>query len=101
MLPAITDFFQTTLTDNLTKFLQPTYITVASIFTLLNLLFVFPDLVSHNILFAVGLLSLNTVVQTILIAVIILVLAYLLLSSSSAMLSFFTGDSLSKALLGR
>ena len=101
MLPAITDFFQTALTDNLKKFLQPTYLIVAAIFTLLNLLIIFPDLVTHNILFAVRLLSLNAVQQSILIVVVIFVLAYLLLSASGTIFSLMTGESWDKSLIGR
>lgn len=47
------------------------------------------------------LLSLNAVQQTILIAVIIFVLAYLLLSASGTIFSLMTGESWDKSLIGR
>lgn len=102
MLPAISDFFKDTFTENITKLLQPASLIASSIFFILNLLFIFPALVDKDIPIATGLVSLNAALQVVLAVTIVLVIAYLLLSFNNSILKLMTGELWSDSpLLGR
>src|SRR5947207_3421751 len=92
MWPILDSFFQSTLTNNISKFSQPAYITVSFIFVLLNIVFISPDLVAHNVVFIVNLLGSNAILQTIIVATVVLVLGHLLMTFQSTILKFMAGE---------
>ena len=100
MLSAIPDFLQTIFSDSLSKFFQPTYLVVAFTFTFLNLTFIFPLLAALKIPFVLALLSLNPLLQSLLISLTVLVTGYLLLSLNNFVLKFLTGELWNSSLLG-
>lgn len=101
MVSAISTFFQSIFNDSLTKFIQPTYLTTAFIFVLLNFMFIYPDMVAHNVIYIIYLNDINPVIQAILVAAIVLILAYVLLSLNSYFLAFLTGELWCESLIGR
>ncbi|MHB8595907.1 MAG: hypothetical protein ACYDER_03755 [Ktedonobacteraceae bacterium] len=100
MLPAFSDFFGTTFTDNLGKFLQPTYIVISALFLLLNLLFIVPPLAAQNVMFASQLSSMDSNTKTIVGIAAILVVAYIFLSLNKVTLRIMTGEAWMFTLLG-
>lgn len=100
MIAAISDFFQSTFTGSLTRFIQTNYVVVSAIFLFLNILLIIPDMIAHDVLFSSSLLSLNPVLQGALVGVLVLVLAYLLACMSSSILRFMMGESWSTSFPG-
>jgi hypothetical protein len=92
MLPAISDFFSKTLTESLTKLLQPAGLIGSSILIILNLLFIFPGLVEKNVPLAVDILNFSPALQVVLVVSFVLLIAYLLLSFQNSILKIFTGE---------
>jgi hypothetical protein len=92
MLPAISDFIKGVLSPDLLKALQPAGVVASSVLLLLNVLFIFPELVDRGVPFAIGLLGLGTVWQAAVATALVLLFAYLLVSLNALTLTVFTGE---------
>lgn len=97
MLPVISDFLQGTLTDSLKKPLQPAGLFAAAVFVLLNLVFVFSSLGDSGSRFAS--VFPNDAWKLAVASVLVVVLAYLLLSLNTVILAAMTGESWRESLL--
>jgi hypothetical protein len=64
-------------------------------------MFIYPDMVAHNVIYIIYLNDINPVIQAILVAAIVLILAYVLLSLNSYFLAFLTGELWCESLIGR
>jgi hypothetical protein len=92
MLPAISDFLKGAFSPDLLKALQPAGLVASAVFLLVNVLFIFPELVLRNVTPAVALLGLGTAWQAAIATGLVLLLAYLLLSLNNRILAVLTGE---------
>jgi hypothetical protein len=92
MLPMVGDFLKSTFGESLKKPLQPAGLFAAAIFLFLNILFVFPTLVDQNEPLAIAIRDMGAAPQIALAAVLVLVLAYLLLSMGGSILKLMDGE---------
>ncbi|MEP6468165.1 MAG: hypothetical protein ABJC24_00180 [Chloroflexota bacterium] len=92
MLPAVAEFFKTTVDASLAKLVQPSAIVPATVFILLNALFIHPSLVAAGFGPAVGLEALPDGLKIAVLIVLILILGYVVLSLNSTFLRLATGE---------
>jgi len=100
-ISTIASFFQTAFQNIFTSLLQPAYITIASIFLLLNFIFIYPDLIANNVTYIIYLGAINPIFQVMLLTVVALILGYLFMSLNSYFLGFLTGELWYKSYFGR
>jgi hypothetical protein len=100
MLPTISDFFGTTFTDSLSKFLQPIFILLAALFSWLNLIFIIPPLAAANVPFAQQISSADTATKAIVGIPLILILSYIFLSFNTITLEIMNGEAWRDTWLG-
>lgn len=98
MLPGVTEFFSNTFNETLKRLLQPAGLIVASIFVVLNLLFIFPAVPQGTVLdispVLNGRISVDDPWNIVAVVAVVLVLSYLLLSFSGSILRLMTGEAL-------
>ncbi len=99
MVPALATFFKSTVDENLTKVLQPAGLVPAAIFVLLNLAFVYPTAQKKGLEAAQRFEALDENWQVVVIAVLILVLGYLLLSAANNVIDMLAGETWRGSLL--
>lgn len=104
MFPGISDYLKSTLGGAVSNFLQPDKIAAATIFLLLNLVDIVLSMGRFNAptqKLLNDFLSFNSALQIVLVAALILTLAYLLLSFNTVFYKLFTGESWMDSLPGQ
>lgn len=92
MLTAVSELLKGTFNESLKKLLQPAGIIAASVFLLLNVLFIVPTLEAQGVQLAVALNQLDDGWKFLLFAAFVIVFAYVLLSLGSTILRLMTGE---------
>lgn len=99
-MPALAEFLKGTVNDALTKVLQPAGLIPGALFILLNLAIVLPAATANNVGIATTYSGLASAVQVIVVGSLILVVGYLLLASSGAVLDTLAGRTWRMSILG-
>lgn len=92
MFPALATFISGTVNESLKKLVQPSGLIAASIFTLLNVLLVFPLLAGYSVTFVTHFFGLQDVWQTLALVALVLMLGYLLVSLNTFILNLMSGE---------
>jgi hypothetical protein len=91
-MPAIAAFIKGTVSESLTKLLQPAGLVPATFFVLMNLAFVYPSALDEKVRVAKTFSKLDPVWQTTTVAVLILAIGYLLLNSANTITETLSGE---------
>jgi hypothetical protein len=91
-LSAISTFFAGEINESLKRPLRPANLFAAAIFTLLNLVFVYPILLRERIVPALFFRDQSTLWQVVFVTIIVLIISYVLLSLNNSILKLFTGE---------
>jgi hypothetical protein len=92
-LPVIAEFLKGTVSESLTKLVQPAGLVPATFFALLNLAFIYPAAHADQIGLANTFAGLDETWQVVVVAALILAIGYLLLNSANAIIEILSGDS--------
>lgn len=97
-MPALAEFLKTTVTDSLTKILQPAGLIPGTLLVGLNLLFVGPVASEHGVPIAKDFTGLSDTWKVVAAAGLIFLVGYLLLSATSAILDTLAGSTWNASL---
>lgn len=98
-MPALADYLKGTLDDSLKAVVQPAGLIPGALFVLLNLAFVIPAADAREVAFVDAFSGLPNGSKIVVVAVLILLIGYLLLSSVGAVLDTLAGRSWNTSLL--
>jgi hypothetical protein len=91
-LPVVAEFLKGTVSESLTKLVQPAGLVPATFFVLLNLAFIYPAAHAEQIGLANSFAGLDEKWQVVVLAALILALGYLLLNSANSIIETLSGD---------
>jgi len=98
-MPAIAAFLKGTVSESLTKLVQPAGLVPATFFVLLNLAFIYPTTLADDVGIAKSFSGLAGVWQTVVVAALIFAIGYLLLNSVNIVTEALSGENWQRSIL--
>src|SRR5688572_4516956 len=92
MVPAVSEFLKGGIGESVKKLVQPSAVVPATVFVILNLVFVYPTLESQGFAFTAEFKELDEAWKVAILGLISLLLGYLLLSFGASTLRLMTGE---------